>query len=89
VVLAKVKKSNMDRVAIKDFVYGGIMELMRNRQYYYHSGVNSTYSHWTDEGKVALVEYMTLVSAKMHDAEQTELNARAKELVLNELKSKD
>lgn len=77
----------MDRPAIKDFVYGGIMELMRNRQYYYNSGVNSTYSHWTDEGKEVLLEYMTLVAGKMHEAEQQELNARAKELVLKELKS--
>jgi regulator of sigma D len=79
----------MDRTAIKDFVYGGMMELMRNRQYYYHSGVNSTYNHWTDEGKAALADYMTLIAGKMWEAEQVELNARAKELVLQELKKKD
>jgi len=79
----------MDRSAIKDFVYGGMMELMRNRQYYYHSGVNSTYNHWTDEGKAALTDYMTLVAGKMWETEQVELNARAKELVLQELKKKD
>ena len=76
----------MDRPAIKDFVYGGIMELMRNRQYFYHSGVNSTYSCWTDEGKQAVVEYMSLVAGKMMEAEQQELDARARELVVNSLK---
>jgi len=76
----------MDRVAIKDFVYGGMLELMRNRQYYYHSEVNSTYDYWTEEGKAALADYMNLVAGKMWETEQIELNARAKHLVLNELK---
>jgi regulator of sigma D len=88
VALAKVRKSKMDRTAIKDLLYGGMMELMRNRQYYYNSGVNSTYNRWTEEGQAALADYMNLVSSKMWEAEQTELNARAKELVLKELKSK-
>jgi hypothetical protein len=78
----------MDRTALKDLLYGGIMELMRNRQYYYSSGVNSSYNSWTDEGREALADYMNLVSGKMWESEQVELNARAKELVLKELKSK-
>jgi hypothetical protein len=86
--LAKVKKSKMDRIAIKDLLYGGMMEMMRNRQYYYNSGVNSSYNSWTEEGQAALAEYMTLVAGKMWEAEQVELNARAKELVLTELKTK-
>jgi hypothetical protein len=78
----------MDRIAIKDLLYGGMMEMMRNRQYYYNSGVNSSYNSWTEEGQAALAEYMTLVAGKMWEAEQVELNARAKELVLTELKTK-
>jgi hypothetical protein len=78
----------MDRPAIKDFVYGGMMELMRNRQYYYNSGVGSSYNHWTEEGRAALADYMNLVAGKMWEAEQRELDARAKEMVLKELKSK-
>jgi hypothetical protein len=76
----------MDRPAIKDFMYGGIMEIMRNRQYFYNSGVGSTYSHFTEEGHKAVQEYMTLVASKMLEAEQNELNARAKQLVINGLK---
>jgi hypothetical protein len=81
-----VKKSKMDRTAIKDLLYGGMLELMRNRHYYYNSGVNSTYNSWTDEGQAALAEYMTLVAGKMWEAEQVELNIRAKDLVVKELK---
>jgi hypothetical protein len=84
-----VKKSKMDRTAIKDLLYGGMLELMRNRHYYYNSGVNSSYNSWTEEGKEALAEYMTLVAGKMWEAEQLELNARAKDIVLKELKSKN
>jgi hypothetical protein len=84
-----VKKSKMDRTAIKDLLYGGMLELMRNRHYYYNSGVNSSYNSWTEEGKEALAEYMTLVAGKMWEAEQLELNARAKDIVLKELKSEN
>lgn len=76
----------MDRSAIKDFMYGGLMELVRNRKYYYYSGVGSTYSHLTDEGKTALAEYMNMVSWKMIEAENNELNARSKEMIMNTLK---
>ena len=47
----------MDRQAIKDLVYGGITELMNNRNYFYWSSVGANYSHFTDEGKVALAEF--------------------------------
>ena len=76
----------MQRPAIKDVVYGGLMEIMRNRQYYYHSGIGSNYSHFTDEGREAVQEFLNTMSGKMMEAEHEELDARAKELVINELK---
>jgi hypothetical protein len=79
----------MNRAAIKDLLYGGLMEIMRNRQYYYHSGINSTYNHFTDEGHEAVKEYLSLIAAKMMEAEHQELDARAKELVLKELKNSE
>jgi regulator of sigma D len=77
----------MDKPAIKDLVYGGLTEMMHNLQYYYKSGVNSVYSYWTEEGQKAVAEFMNLVAAKICDAEHEELNARAKEMVLSQLKS--
>jgi hypothetical protein len=82
----KVKKSKMDRTAIKDLLYGGMLELMRNPHYYYNSGVSNAYNSWTNEGRAALADYMNLVAGKMWEAEQVDLNSRAKELVLTELK---
>ena len=67
-------------------MYGGLMELIQNRKYYYYSGVGSTYSHLTDEGKTALVEYMNMVSWKMLEAEEAEIRSKAKEMTLVALK---
>jgi hypothetical protein len=76
----------MDKGALKDFIYGGLMEIMDNRQYYYKSSVGQGYCHFTEEGEKALAEYMNLISWKMIEAENNELNARSKEMVLKGLK---
>lgn len=79
----------MHRSAIKDMIYGGLMEVMRNRNYYYHSGIGSNYSHFTEEGHKAVLEFLNVMASKMMEAEHEELDARAKELVLKELKKTD
>ena len=79
----------MQRPAIKDIVYGGLMEIMKNRQYYYHSGIGSHYSHFTDEGTEVVREFLNVISGKMMEAEHEELDQRAKAQVINELKKKD
>lgn len=76
----------MDKQAVKDLMFGGICELMRNRHYYYHSSVGEGYSHWTDEGKEALQEYMQVMGWKLKQAEEADLNRRAKEMTFNILK---
>lgn len=79
----------MDRQAIKDLMFGGITELMNNRNYFYWSSVGSNYSHFTDEGRQALAEFMEMIGPKMKEAEEKSLDKRAKDLVLKELKTKD
>jgi hypothetical protein len=81
-----VKKYKMDKQSTKDLMFGGVHELMHNRKYYYHSTVGINYSHWTDDGVKALTEYMNLMAFKMIEAEEAELNRRAKELVIKGLK---
>lgn len=78
----------MQRPAIKDVVYGGMMEIMRNRQYYYHSSVGSVYSHFTEEGREVMMEFLNTMGGKMMEAEHQELDARAKEMVMDQLKNK-
>lgn len=79
----------MNKGAIKDLTYGGLMELINNRNYYYHSAVGFSYSHLTEEGKAAVIEFMNMVAFKMKEAEEAELERRAKEQVLTALKGKD
>ena len=76
----------MDKGAVKDLVFGGLMELQRNRAYYYYSGVGSAYSYWTEDGKEAVAEFMKEMAPLMRQADELELDKRAKEMVLKELK---
>lgn len=68
-------------------MYGGVNEMMQNRRYYYRSSVGQTYSHWTDEGKLAMEQFMRDMTQYIVDAEEKSLDNRAKEMVLKELKS--
>ena len=79
----------MDKQAVKDAMFGGIMEMMRNRKYYYFSSVGGNYSHWTDEGKEALQEYMQIISYKLWEAEEADLKKRSKEMVVKGLKGEE
>ena len=45
---------------IKRQVYSGILEIIKDKQFYYHSNVSPEYCHFTDEGINALVEYMQI-----------------------------
>lgn len=78
----------MNKQAVKDLTYGGLMEMLNNRNLYYKSSVGKDYSHLTDDGKVAVAEYIELVAWKMIQAEEADLDRRAKEMVLKELKGK-
>ena len=76
----------MEKAAIKDIMYGGINELINNRRYYYKSSI-SGYDHWTDEGKEALNSFIKDITLYMREAEEAALDQRAKDMVMEELKS--
>lgn len=79
----------MEKSAIKDLVYGGLEEIINNRRYYYASSVGMGYNHFTDEGREALAEFIDLMAYKIREAENDDLNARAKQQVIDGLKKKD
>jgi hypothetical protein len=76
----------MEKQAIKDSMFGAVLELSRNSRYYYHSKVGQDYSHWTEVGKEALHELMNGISYKLLMAEEADLERRAQEQTLNILK---
>ncbi len=79
----------MQKGAIKDLCYGGLEELLNNNRYYYHSSVGAGYSHLTEEGKEAVVEFMNMIAWKIKEANDLDLDQRAKKQVLDQLKKKD
>ena len=78
----------MEKNAIKQLMYGGIKELMSSNRYYYNSGMGRRYSHWTEEGKIAIYEFVTEIATYITDAEDAELDKRAKDMVMKELTKK-
>jgi len=79
----------MEKGAIKDLIYGGLEELINNQKYYYHSTIGHSYSHLTEKGEAAIIDFMNLMSWQMRQAENADLELRAKEQVLNSLKKID
>ena len=79
----------MQKGAIKDLCYGGMEELLNNSRYYYHSSVGAAYSHLTEDGKAAVLEFMDMIAWKIKEANELDLDQRAKEQVIDQLKKKD
>jgi len=76
----------MEKIVIKDLMYGGLTELMNNKEFYYRSGVGADYSHWTEKGSIVMLDFVKSMTKQMHTAEDLSLNNRAKELVIKGLK---
>jgi len=76
----------MEKAAIKDLIYGGLEEILNNNRYYYHSTVGRDYSRLTEDGKEAVVEFMNLMAWKIREAEDVDLDRRAKQQVMDSLK---
>ena len=76
----------MDKQAIKELMYGGLKEIMNNNRYYYKSSVGKEYSSFTQNGKEVVQEFVTDLAGYIIAAENAELDQRAKDLVMRELK---
>lgn len=76
----------LDKRAVKELLYGGINEIVQNREYYYNSGISPEYNHFTEAGKDAMNAYLKQMVAMILIAEEESLNKRAKELVIKGLK---
>lgn len=76
----------MEKQAIKELMYGGIKEIMNNSRYYYRSSIGKEYSNFTDAGKEVVNEFVQDLAGYITKAEEVELDQRAKNMVLKELK---
>ena len=77
----------MDKRAIKELMYGGLKELTTNSSLYYGSSNDRRFNHFTKAGELALFEFCNEMAKFIAEAEDKELDQRAKDMVLKELKS--
>jgi hypothetical protein len=68
-------------------VYAGLMEILRDKQYYYRGSISPEYSRIEDDGKQAILEFITIMAPHMLKHEEHELNERSKKLMMDVLKS--
>jgi hypothetical protein len=76
----------MEKDVVKALMWGGLMELMNNKEFYYHSSVGPEYGHWSEKGTRVMMTFMSSMTKQMVAAEEQELNRRAKEMVIKGLK---
>jgi Fic family protein len=76
----------MEKDALKDVLYGGLAELMNNKEFYYRSSVGVDYSNWTERGNVVMLAFVNSMIKQIHTAEDKALDRRAKDLVIKGLK---
>jgi hypothetical protein len=74
--------------ALKDAIYGGIAEMMRNPKFYRFSKVGSQYSAWTEEGERALHDFIKEMIPIVDQTERDDLTRRAVEATMDTLTKK-
>ena len=80
------RKFDIKRSMNKDVVYGSLLELAKNRQVWYHSSVGSNYSHFTEDGKAAIIHVMENMFRGLQEIEEQEIQEEAKRQTLAALK---
>lgn len=76
----------INKVYLKDVMYGGISELMRNPKFYYRSAVGVEYCKWTEEGHEAVLMLIDSVSRDINRVEGELELQRSRELMVQGLK---
>ena len=84
-LIARIKVNYMNRV-LPNQVYAGLHEILKDQRLYYHSNIGDNYCHLTEEGEKAVVSWITLMAPQMLRIQKAELDARAKQMVVEELK---
>lgn len=79
----------MQKSAIKDILYGGLSEIITNKNFYHRSSVSWGYSHITEEGQAEIMEFLLMIFHKMEEVERSDLDRRAKQMVVDQLKKED
>lgn len=74
------------RKLLPNQVYAGLFEILKDKTLYYQSGIDSKYNKFTEKGEQEILEWIKFMAPKMLEVEKAELDARAKQFVIDELK---
>ena len=80
------RKFEIKRAMNKDVVYGALLELAKNKQVWYNSSIGPEYSHFTEDGKDAIVHVIENMFRGLQEIEQAEIKEQAKKQTLESLK---
>jgi hypothetical protein len=69
-------------------LYAGILAVLNDKESYYQSSIGrrGEYNHFNDSGKEAMLKFIEAFAPLMLEQQKLELDKRAKEMVLEELK---
>ena len=67
-------------------IYVSLLEILRDEDLYRQSLIDTKYNKFSEAGKEALLEYMVMMAPAILQKEKQELDKRAKQLVVEELK---
>ena len=82
----RLRFEHMRRETLKDSLYGGLAEIVKNPKLYRFSEIGKEYCYFTEAGKEEIIEWISNHAKEIATAEEIILNERAKKLVLDELK---
>ena len=80
------KNFDIKRSMNKDLVYGGLLELAKNRLVWHESGVSPEYSHLTEDGKKAIIHVIENMFRGLQVIHEQEIKEEAKRQTLESLK---
>ena len=80
------RKFDIKRSMNKDLVYGGLLELSRNRLVWHESTVSPEYSHLTEDGQKAIIHIVENMFRGLQVIHQQEVKEEAKRQTLESLK---
>jgi len=86
-LILRIKARYMSKLLEKQ-LYAGILAVLNDRDAYYQSsiGKKGEYNHFQEGGKEAIMNYIEQFAPLMLRQQNLELDKRAKQLVIDELK---
>ena len=80
------KKFDIKRSMNKDLVYGGLLELSRNKLVWHESTVSAEYSHLTEDGQKAIIHVVENMFRGLQIIHEAEVKEEAKRQTLEALR---